>query len=492
MNNSLLAPIRRGFLSLVQTSGRTPEREFLPAALEIIETPASPAGRSIGLIIVVAAITAVTWASLAKIDIVTSAPGRIIMVGRSKIIQPFQAGIVQSINVSDGDHVVAGQVLIVLDPTAAKADVRRLAQDLRQAELDRSRLEGLRTVLGTTKTPVLIDVPVDAAPTDIAAANAQMLAQALQESAKLADIDHQVAEKQSEADQAVAAIDKVETDEPFLKQVADMRTTLLKQQVGSKLDWLAAEQELAESGPNIASARAQQNAALAAVSALREERAETEGDYAKGVLNDFEQAEQKGDEAKQDLIKANQQLALTILNSSVSGTVQGLAIHTIGGIVSPGEDLLTIVPDNERLMVEVSIQNRDVGFVRVGQNAQVKIGAFDFTRFGGINGKITSITKDVVDQEPNMAPQNDGYTQGAEQNGLALGDKQREDSTTQQEPAYVAHILLERNAVVTDVGIVALQPGMAVTADIKTGQRRVISYFMAPFAHQVEEAGHER
>jgi len=153
---------------------------------------------------------------------------------------------------------------------------------------------------------------------------------------------------------------------------------------------------------------------------------------------------------------------------------------------------LTIVPDNRQLMVEASIQNQDIGFVHVGQEAQVKIGAFDFTRFGAIKGTVVSISHDVVDQTPNQSPQDDGYAQGAEQNGPVQGGKPGDASAAPQEPEYVAHIVLTRMDIVTDAGLVGLEPGMAVTADMKTGRRRVISYLLSPFAHQIEEAGRER
>ncbi len=483
----------RSMLALVPNGRGADERAFLPAALEIIETPASPVGRAIGLLIVAAAVTAVTWASLSKIDIVTSAPGRIVPVGRSKIVQPFQEGIVQSIFVNDGDHVAAGEPLILLDPTQAKADALRLAQDLTGVELDRSRLEGLRAVLGTANSPVLLDVPADATQDAIAAASAQMQAQALEEAGKLADLDQQIAEKQSEVKQAIASIAKVTTDKPFLQQVAGMRTTLLKDQVGSKLDWLNAEEQLADTGPNIALAQAQESSALANVDALEQARAETQAEYAKGILSDLEQADQKIDESTQDLIKAQQQVALTTLRAPIAGTVQQLTIHTVGGVVSPAQALLTIVPDSQQLMVEASVKNQDIGFVHVGQEAQVKIGAFDFTRFGAIKGTVVSISHDVVDQLPNQAPANDGYGAGADQSpqdpttGTASSN-----NAAPQEPEYVAHIALSQTSIMTDAGLAQLQPGMGVTADIKTGRRSVISYLLSPFAHQIDEAGHER
>jgi hemolysin D len=480
----------RALLKLVP--GGADEREFLPAALEIVETPASPVGRGIAGLIAAAAVTAVLWACFSKIDIIVSAPGRIIPVGQTKIVQPFQAGIVQAIDVADGDRVVAGQPLIILDPTSAKADARRVAQDLLSLELDRARLEGLRAVLSSGALPVLLEVPAEATPEQIAAANAQMQAQALEEGGKLADLDQQIAEKKSEAAQGAANIAKVETDKPYLAQVAGMRTTLLHDQVGSKLDWLNAQQQLADTGPNVALAQAQQTAALASVAALQQQRAETQGQYAAGILNDLEQAEQKIGESSQDLVKANQAVGLTTLRSPISGTVQQLMVHTIGGIVTPAQALLTIVPDSRQLMVEASIQNQDIGFVHVGQEAQVKIGAFDFTRFGAIKGTVVSISRDVVDQMPNQPPQADGYTQGADQTGSNQNGNQSVTNTTPQEPEYVAHIVLAQTDIATDAGPVELQPGMAVTADVKTGWRRVISYLLSPFAHQIEGAGRER
>jgi hemolysin D len=350
----------------------------------------------------------------------------------------------------------------------------------------------LRAVLNSGASPVLLDVPAWASPEQIAAANAQMQAQALEEGGKLADRDQQIAEKQSEAAQAVANIAKVETDKPFLSQVAGMRTTLLHEAVGSKLDWLSAEQQLADTVPDVELAQAQRQAALASVAALRQQRAETQAEYATGVLNDLEQADQKIGESSQDLVKANQAVALTILRAPISGTVQQLVVHTVGGIVTPAQALLTIVPDNRQLMVEASIQNQDIGFVHVGQEAQVKIGAFDFTRFGAIKGTVVSISRDVVDQTPNQPPQDDGYAQGAEQNAPVQGNKDAGANTAPHEPEYVAHIILARNDIVTDAGPVELQPGMAVTADVKTGRRRVISYLLSPFSHQIEEAGRER
>ena len=119
---------------------RAAEREFLPGALEIIETPASPAGRMMIGAIVLLVTVAVAWACIGKVDIIAVANGRLIPAGEVKLIQPFEIGVVKQIAVTEGDHVRRGDVLIELDPTTTGADVDRNTRDLLQATLDAARL----------------------------------------------------------------------------------------------------------------------------------------------------------------------------------------------------------------------------------------------------------------------------------------------------------------------------------------------------------------
>jgi hemolysin D len=153
------------------------ELAFLPAALEIIDTPASPVGRGTALAIVGAAVFALVWALLGKVDIVVTAQGRIEPIGDSKTIQPFQIGVVQSILVEDNQKVFAGQPLIVLDPTISQANVSQSAYSLLQARLDESRLSALRTSILNGEVPALVNVPADASPIQIESTQAAMQSQ---------------------------------------------------------------------------------------------------------------------------------------------------------------------------------------------------------------------------------------------------------------------------------------------------------------------------
>jgi hemolysin D len=160
----------------------------------------------------------------------------------------------------------------------------------------------------------------------------------------------------------------------------------------------------------------------------------------------------------------------------------GSVLETIGGVVTPAEPILAIVPDQAGLVVEAMVANRDVGFVHVGQKAAVKVETFNFTRYGLIDGRVIGLTRDAVD------PANDRQ-QGPADAGDRTGLKGTADS---REPSYIARIALSRSWMITEAGQVPLGPGMQVTAEIKTGRRRIIDYLLSPLVRRVEESGHER
>ena len=116
------------------------ELEFLPAALEIIETPPSPVGRAIGATVILFFVVAVSWACLGRVDIIATASGKIVPTGRTKVIQPFEIGVIRAIRVQEGQKVKAGDVLVELDPTINTAERDRFAKDLMSARLDVARL----------------------------------------------------------------------------------------------------------------------------------------------------------------------------------------------------------------------------------------------------------------------------------------------------------------------------------------------------------------
>jgi len=458
----------------------SPERAFLPAALEIIETPASPAGRMVAATIMGAAVLALAWSFIGHVDVVSTAPGRIVPVGQSKTVQPMDTGVIVAIKVAEGDHVRAGQDLIDLDPTQTTADRDRFTHDALQARLDLSRLQGLWTALKTKGLPALVDPPADASTTEIEAARASMISQAAEQRAKLASLDQQIVEKAAEAQETGDSIERLKASLPYVQGQVDIHAKLKAEGYGTTLALFQSQQQLVEQQHQIVVLASHRQQAEAERLSLMQQRSATAADYEKTLLDDLNKAKQQTGELGADLTKAQQKLTLQTLRAPISGTVQQLAVHTIGGVVTPAQALLVVVPDNARLSVEAMVNNRDVGFIHPGQPAKIKIETFNFTRYGLIDGVITSVSHDVVTQSK------------TDPNAKAPDGADDDSSSPQSQPQYVARVSMTRNWMATESGRVLLGPGMSATVEIHTGKRRIISYLLSPLARKVQESLHER
>jgi hemolysin D len=353
------------------------ELAFLPAALEIVETPPSPIGRAIGVTIIALFCVALIWATFGHVDIVASASGKVVPSGRVKLIQPFETGVVSAIHVRDGQSVKAGEVVIELDPSITEAER---------------------------------------------------------------------AQKEAERDTIAAVIDKLEADEPIIAQRVDIWKILTDQRLGSKLTYLETLQLLTENHKDTAiqkSRLAEANAAVAAITARMKRQ---------------------------------------ILTAPVDGVVQQLAVHTVGGVVTPAQQLAVVVPSDVVLEIEAMVPNREVGFVHVGQDVQIKVDAFNFTRYGLLHGRVLSVSQDAIvrDVPPDKTKDN---TPGAESTS---------SEPKGQELSYAVRVTLDRTQIQVDGAPANLSPGMAATVEIRTGSRSAISYLLSPLVRHVHDSMHER
>ena len=456
--------------------------EFLPAALEILETPASPAGRAVAATICLFLVGAVTWSIIGKVDVVATAQGTVIPVGNSKIVQPLDAGVVRSILVKDGDHVRAGQVLFELDATVAAAERDRIARDLRQARLDVAGLRALRQDLKDGVGLGGFMPPADAPAVEVAIARATIEARRQAQVEKVADLQQQIAQKDAEAAENDATLAKLAASLPILQQKRDLYRALLNVQFSNKLAWLDAEQAYSDQAHEILVQRSHAGTITAAREALVRQLAEARANYAHDVLKDLEDAEQKEGELEQQLAAAAHKAEQTVLAAPIDGTVQQLAVHTVGGVVTPAQALLTVVPDDASVLVEATVDNKDIGFVHAGQEVAVKVQTFEFTRYGLLHGHVVDVSRDrVVGQGSSGQPVSKDKA-----------SDQATDDTHQNGPGYVAHVALDSTRMTVDGTEQAITPGMAVTAEIKTGRRSVISYLLSPLRRYAHEGIRER
>jgi len=304
------------------------ELAFLPAALEIVETPPSPIGRAIGLTIITLFCIAFAWTCLGKIDIVASAPGKIIPTGRTKVIQPFETGVVRAIHVRDGQSVKAGDVLIELDPTITVAEREHIQSDLTGAQLDIARL---RAALSEGGDPLSEFQPPDGASAAQVAMHRQYLLNQIGEHrAKLAALDRQRAQKEAESATATASIAKLEAVIPIIQQRVDVRGALYNREFSSKLQYLETLQQLVDQKQDLQVQKSRFHETEAAVAAIIETRAQAVAEFRRTINDELVKAEQKAAGLVQDLIKAEQRTKLQALTAPEDGVVQQLAIHTVG------------------------------------------------------------------------------------------------------------------------------------------------------------------
>ncbi len=460
------------------------ELAFLPAALEIVETPPSPIGRAIVATVILFFVAATAWATFGYVDIIATAPGKIVSTGRSKTIQPLEPGIVTAILVQDGDHVTAGEALIELDQTITSADQKHIAHDLLMAKLDIARLSALRAGIEGGSDHMNFSPPPEAPERDVARTRAAMIAQTAEQNAKLSSIERQIAQKIAEADEVAATIGKLQASLPLVEQEADIRSKAVEIQYGNKIANLEAKARMLEQQHELVVQQRRTVEVVAARQALEGQREQATAEFAHKVLSDLSEAEQKAAELTEDLTKANKKKEEQLLRAPVDGTVQQLAVHTIGGVVTSAQPLMVIAPVDSHIEAEAMISNRDIGFIHPGQPAEIKVDTFDFTRYGLLHGKVVNVSEDaIVRDKPKENPVSPSAAQGA------LSDSSEPQG---QELVYAARVSLEQTHVQVEDKLVNLAPGMAVTVEIKTGSRRVIEYLLSPLLRYKQESLRER
>jgi hemolysin D len=460
---------------------RAQELAFLPAALEIVESPPSPIGRAIGMTIILLFGAALAWASWGTIDIVASAPGKVVSSGRSKVIQPFETGVVRAIRVQDGQMVKAGDLLIELDPTVNAAERDHLQNDLVAERLNIARL---RAALASNAEATAELVPPAGADPVLVGTQRQLLVNQLTEHrAKVAALTRQQAQKEAEHETISATIHKFEALIPVIQQRVDIRKTLMEKEIGSKLTYIENLQLLVEQQEELGVQKSHLREAEAAVAAIRETRAQAIAEFSRSLSDELTKSEQKAGGLAQDLIKAQQKTKLQQLTSPVDGIVQQIAVHTVGGVVTPAQALLVVVPNDSRLEIEAMVSNRDIGFVQPGQSAEIKVDTFNFTRYGLLHGEVQSISQDAIVRD---RPQDRA---GAP---VGLGTEHESSEPAGQEMNYSARVSLDRTQMQVEDRTVNLSPGMAVTVEIKTGSRTILSYLLSPLRRYRQEALRER
>jgi hemolysin D len=438
------------------------EVQFLPAALALQEQPVHPAPRYIQWTIMVFAALTLLWACVGEIDVVATASGKIVPSGKSKIIQPSEVAVVKAIHVYDGQQVKAGDLLIELDTSMTGADVQRLNSDLLAARVDSARAQALLDAIQHNRAPAsLAQLIPQASAEQQLAAQRWLQGQYLELQSNLEQSAAAIEQRSAEIQAAQSTVASLELSLPITRELAADYKRLLERQFVAKHAYLEKEQIRLDQERELSIQQSRVRELSAAKKAAQSQQNSVIAQTRRAMLDLQHESQQRAAALTQELKKALQRDSLMRLTAPVDGTVQQLDIHTNGGVVTEAQPLMVIVPSDQPVEVEAMLENKDIGFVRPGQTVEIKVETFSFTKYGVVDGVVQSISNDAIEDER-----------------LGL--------------VYSVRIQLKKKTIQVDENLIALSPGMAVRAEVKTDKRKVIDYFLSPLQQHTAESLNER
>ncbi|MEW7314997.1 HlyD family type I secretion periplasmic adaptor subunit [Buttiauxella gaviniae] len=432
---------------------KSEEAEFLPAVLSLQLAPVSPAGRWTARLLMALIICLVVWSVVGKVDIIVAATGKIIPSTRAKTIASVETARVEQIFVDDGQTVRAGQPLMTLDTHVIEHEQKRAEVDQDMAELQVARSRALLASITANKLTEL-SASNNISADKLSSARSQLDSQWLNFTSRLEDLDGEITRYSMQL--------------PLAAQRAQDYKDLAKEHDVSVTSWLEKEQDKIELQGKLTDARHQREAFIA------ETRKKTEDELNEGL--------RQQQEAQQDVQRADAHKTQLQLTAPVDGVVQQLAVHTVGGVVTAAQPLMVIVPEQNQVEIEAIVENKDIGFIHKGQQAAVKIDAYDYTKYGMMQGEVTYVSRDAMDAGSNNIPDNMAANRG----------EASESAAKPQNSQYSVHIRLDQKTMNIDGEPSALKPGMSTSIEIKTGSRRVIEYFLSPLIQHTHESLNER
>lgn len=434
-------------------------RDFLPEAQMITETRHSPMATLLMIVICVFFGAMLLWAGLATVDQSVIASGSVRPGGKVKTINHTEGGRVADILVRDGDRVEQGQPLLTLDQTLIQAEVDRVTGELQAAEAALARLTAETTGSGVISFPQ----DVTANRPDLVATHTRLF-RARQEvlQARQSSADRDVEQRASE----IASLKVRQRTQLNGERILQQQVKSLGELAGKGFfPWLrfqSIERQLSDLQGQISETREAIRSANAALSAAQTRRKEVDDEARSVSLAELAEASSQRDQLAASFAQQTNRLNNIVVRSPVTGYIQNLAVHTVGQSIRASEEIMAVVPETDNLVIQVKVQDKDIGFVELGQEARVKLTAFDFVKYGSLDGKVEKISS----------------------------DSNRDERT--QEVFYVVDIRTDRNYLGDNPGDKQAKPGMRAEVEMTTGSRSVLSYLTDRVTGTADSAFRER
>ncbi|UCI18535.1 HlyD family type I secretion periplasmic adaptor subunit [Mesorhizobium sp. B2-1-8] len=403
----------------------------------------------------------VAWSSFAEVDEIARGDGKVIPASKTQVIQASEPGVVQEIAVKVGQVVRKNDLIIRLDNTLNTSSLGEQQAKARalQTRIARLKYEQSGSITGSFPCPQDIQ---SVAPE--ICDNEQNLLVARRENFdnKLSVLKSRLDQREKELDEANANVDRLTKNLAVSDQQAKLVEAMVKKGLMARTEQLKVEQEQTELNGQLNLAGETIKKAKSAITEAQLQVEELGLQLKQEALDDLTQALADLSVVDETIRGATDKVARTDIRSPVDGIVNTMELNTVGAFVQPGTVVAGIVPTSETLLVEARVSPRDVAFIRPDQDALIKVTAYDFSIFGGIEGKVSNITADsLVDQKTG-------------------------------EPYYQVRVSTDRSTLERDGKAYSIIPGMICSVDIKTGRKTILSYLLKPINKARQEAMSER
>lgn len=405
--------------------------------------------------------SSVAWASFAEVDEIARGDGKIIPASKTQIIQASEPGVVQEIAVTIGQVVKKNDLIIRLDNTFNTSSLGEQQAKARalQTRIARLKFEQTGKLEGAFPCPPEIQ---KVAPEICDNEQKLLIARRDNFEVKLSVLKSRLDQREKELDEANANADRLTKNLAVSDQEAKLVEAMVKKGLMARTEQLRVEREQTELNGQLALAGETIKKAMSAITEAKLQVDELGLQLQQEALSDLTEALADLSVVDETIRGATDKVARTDIRSPVDGIVNTLDINTVGAFVQPGAVVAGIVPTSETLLVEARVSPRDVAFIRPGQDALIKVTAYDFSIFGGIEGKVSNITADsLVDQKTG-------------------------------EPYYQVRVATDKSTLTRDGKTYSIIPGMICSVDIKTGRKTILTYLMKPINKAREEAMSER
>ncbi len=414
--------------------------EFKPLLSEIEESPVSPLGRFTFWTVVSLIIITILWLIIGKIDIVITARGIVIPDGEAKIIQPLETGVIKEILVKEGDFVRKDQLLVLIDTMTTDAQLKTVKENLETSKEEAKRLEaqGLEQKFNSKD-----EVQKNLYNESLKALNSLIGAKNQEIKQIERQIDSNLAQKRDYENQLQSSVDR----EKRLEGIKD----------------IVAYNDIKEAQDRTIALRESVNRTEAEIKRLQAQKRQIQNEIAQ-LKADFKAQKLEtlieNNKKIKELEASKEQIEFSNINQRITAPVDGyvdkLMVHTIGGVVTPAQELIALTPADIPLLIKATVLNKDIGFIKPDMPVSIKIDTYDFQKYVLLHGKVKSISQNSIENEE-------------------LG------------PVYEIYITLDKNTLIIDGKEQKISTGMTLNAEIEIGKRRIIEFFIYPLIKYMDE-----